>query len=128
MDLVCLMITEYKKLKILEAHRNQYYSESNQLINKNSVRLTFEGAIVPNYVQLDNLRIRVLFYVPSVLYCKKCSKYGHTEKFCDRDYSKCAFCKKMHRTDSCTEKDIKCRDCNLNHVTGDKLCTKRKEI
>lgn len=115
-------------IKILEVHRNEYKNDDNKWVHKNSVRLTFEGTLVPDYVALDNLLIRVKLYVPSVMSCANCLKYGHTVKFCNRK-TRCAKCYKNHDTSGCEMlTQPKCHDCELDHITGDKSCRKRRDI
>lgn len=51
------------KVKILDAHRNIYFN-NNEAIEKNSVRITFEGTVVPDYVVIGSLRIKVYVFIP----------------------------------------------------------------
>lgn len=122
-----------EKVPILEVHRNQKYSESDPdtLIPLNSVRITFQGKVLPDYVVLYNLLLPVRLYIPKPKMCMNCLSFGHTDKFCSKLPS-CSVCLKEHNTKDCTNTVanslpiIPCKHCNSNeHLTGFKDCPSR---
>ncbi|EAT32332.1 AAEL015535-PA [Aedes aegypti] len=48
----------------------------------NEIRVTLEGTILPDYVEIDKALIRVRVYTPKVMLCAKCKRFGHTEIYC----------------------------------------------
>ena len=62
---------------------------------------------------------------PKVIKCNRCQKFGHVERLCNSPRPKCAKCSSEgHETNDCIveTEDYKCAHCNLNHITGDKVC------
>lgn len=120
-----------EKIKILEIHRNQKFSESSPdtLIALNSVRVTFEGKVLPDYVVLFGLLLPVRLYIPKPKMCLNCLCFGHTDKFCSKLPS-CSLCLKEHNTKDCTNtvtsSPVNCKHCDSNeHSTGFKDCPSR---
>ena len=60
-------------------------------------------------------------FVPSPLQCKKCSKYGHTEKKCHNN-AVCAYCSSTEHETKWNCGTPKCANCNENHHARSKKC------
>jgi hypothetical protein len=111
------------EIKILEAVRlmkkvdgSENASTSNQLEPTGIVVITFEGTVRPNTVNLNNWLIPVKEFRIKKMFCEKCKRYNHTEKFCNN--------KKVT-----IPNDIKCLQCKTsNHASGDLKCPKRIEM
>lgn len=117
-------------VKILEVHRNTKVV-NNDVLKLNSMRITFAGTILPDFVELGKMRLNVRLYEPSCKPCPKCFNFGHPEKFCGETDSVCIKCGKLdHDLDNCIEEEIKCLNCGENHITGSDNCRvilKKKE-
>jgi hypothetical protein len=112
-----------EEIRILEAVRLMKKSESNE--NSNAINqleptgivvITFEGTVRPNTVNMCNLLVPVKEYRIKKMFCEKCKRYNHTEKFCNNKELK-------------MPENIKCIQCKSSeHVSGDLKCPKRKEM
>lgn len=85
---------------ILHAERLTRLDESGQRIMSNTVKFIFEGQILPQYVLISNLRVRVRPFINKPMHCANCQGFGHTVKFCKRK-TRCAKCLEPHKTESC---------------------------
>lgn len=80
-----------------------------------TVRVAFEGLLLPDYLSIDNLLIPVREYKRKQMFCEKCLRYNHTETHCNNKPFKSS------------ETDKKCIHCqNDSHSTGDRICPRRK--
>lgn len=96
----------------------------------NTVRVTFEGTVVPNYIAIDNFIIRAPPFLKWPMFCETCLLWGHTNKRCRRK-AKCARCGGEHKEDACTNpaanKTI-CPFCTQIHPKGMVNCPYMKKV
>lgn len=120
-----------KKIKILEVSRNKKLDSVGNLIDLNSLRLTFEGTCLPNQVNFLNLIIPVKVYSPKLYFCSRCLQYNHSDKYC-ANKPRCENCDERHLTSDCTKvinnKSHQCLNCSQDHKTGDSTCIVREQI
>lgn len=91
----------------------------------NTLRVTFEGKILPNLIKYSNCILPVKVFTSKILFCSNCLKYNHSEKYCCNK-AKCAKCGAAHNTSTCDTQltdQYKCMYCSDNHLTGDADCT-----
>lgn len=128
-DIATLGVGKFKHpgldvVKILDVNRNKKLDENAELITLNTVRVTFQGTVLPDYVKYMSLLIRVRPYTPRVLFCSNCLLYNHSEKYCTRK-PKCDNCDGEHPSKDC-EIDITspttCKNCESLHKTGHSDC------
>lgn len=89
----------------------------------NTVKIIFDGKILPNYINFLGLRVRVRPFYRKPMFCDKCQKFGHTTKFC-RSRAKCAKCASEHFTSEC-QADVNsnnCPYCSTNHENDRNKC------
>lgn len=82
--------------------------------------LTFFGQL-PSHVKIRYSRFRVDPYVPSPLFCKRCSTFGHIRATCPSQL-KCSRCaKKGHSIENCPSDTLCCPNCHGEHsaLSGD---------
>lgn len=84
--------------------------------SSHSIRVTFSGAIIPDYLEIENVLIPVRLYTPKLMLCKKCKKYGHTESMCSNK-PRCGKCGELHCEEDCKVTENVCLHCKGNHVT-----------
>ena len=92
-------------------------------IQTNSYILTFNQLHTPKEVKINYCLERVEMYVPTLLRCFKCQKYGHHMKAC-RGQQTCAKCGEKdldHMAEDCL-KEIKCSNCQQVHPVYAKSC------
>lgn len=76
-------------------------SNSPDRVNTNTIKLTFEGQLLPKFTVIEGLRVRVRPFHGKPMFCSNCQQFGHTVKYCRRA-PKCAGCGGVHLTSSCT--------------------------
>lgn len=82
-----------------------------------TVRVVFEGLVMPNHLFIHGLRIRVREFKRKQMFCESCYKYNHTKEFCNN---------KPYKVNA---EDKKCIHCKTDdHKTGDRKCSKRKSL
>jgi len=103
--------------------------------NSTSVPLIveFNEFHLPSHIQVpgESALTKVIPFKPRPMRCKKCQKYGHTQKRCNHTNTVCGRCaKEGHEQKNCTSEAECCAHCtnNKEHKTGDKACpAERKE-
>ncbi|XP_071480212.1 uncharacterized protein [Diadema antillarum] len=134
--------TELKKQKVSHAkrimrnHKKQNQSKEEKSDKEaptptRSVILAFEKAELPEEVTLCFQKFSVKQYIPPVVRCFHCQRFGHTIKNC-RAKQRCVRCGEMHTFDQCQQKDDpKCVNCGGKHsaaYNGCKMAKKAQEI
>lgn len=67
----------------------------------NTVKLIFTGQILPKFVVIEGLRVRIRPFHGKPMFCDNCQQFGHTNKYCRRS-PKCAKCSENHSSSACT--------------------------
>jgi hypothetical protein len=70
------------------------------------------------------------FTKKEIVQCNRCQRYGHTQKYCNRNYC-CVKCAGPHSTEQCTksaETPAKCIHCRRDHPTNYKGCSAYKTL
>lgn len=104
------------KVRILSVKRfNRKVND--QWLPTETVQLTFRAQVLPPYVTLHYYRCKVDSFIPKVLQCSKCLRYGHTEKFCKSSTARCNSCgNDNHETKDCNvPPPPKCVHCKGEH-------------
>jgi len=104
-------------VKILDATRFMRKSDeaaSNSLVKTNVVRITFEGLVLPDYVNLYGLLIPVREFKRRQMFCVNCLNYNHTKTHCNNKARQAV--------------STACLHCQGDHPSGDKNCPRRKFI
>lgn len=100
--------TSLLRCNILQAeqlfYRNSETPDGDKLPT-NTIKITFEGQVLPDYLIIDCLRVRVRPFYNKPMFCNTCQQFGHTEKYCKQKV-KCARCKGGHVTSSCNAENI----------------------
>ena len=115
-------------VKVLDVYRYTKKSEnSNENTKTELVRVAFPGSVLPDYVNVEGLLIKVKEFHRRQMFCEKCMSYSHTSKYCVNK-PKCKFCgSTQHNEESCDHKNInKCLDCDGEHLPGAAECPKRR--
>lgn len=86
-----------------------------------SYRITFEGTALPDYLEINRALIPVRLYIPKVLMCTNCKRYGHSAKMCDNK-ARCGKCAELHDESACTFVSPLCIRCNAEHDPDPKSC------
>ena len=88
----------------------------------NMVVLTFFGSVLPDYVQVGPLHLRVKPFLDRPLQCFNCYEFGHGRKHCTSS-SRCGRCSVLgsHGIDNC-EADPYCFHCRSDHQLRSRDC------
>lgn len=96
----------------------------------NTVKITFEGTILPKYIGIGNLRVPVRLFWSAPRFCSKCQTHRHTDKVCRRP-PKCARCHEAHLTADCSNKAVNkllCPFCAMEHDDFRHLCAYFQQV
>ena len=89
--------------------------------------LMFQSQTLPKYIRVGYYRVAVSQFIPNLVRCYNCQKFGHT-KFNCRKNEVCNKCGQEDHIDSQECKnEAKCVNCQGNHTSNDKACLKWKE-
>lgn len=105
-------------------------SQSGSLVDTRSVYVVFRRSELPKEVKMWKCIIEVTPYISAVRICFRCSKFGHTSKFCNGE-EKCLSCASFSfKNLNCSAKSF-CINCKGEHKTLNKACpslNKNREI
>lgn len=82
-----------------------------------TIKLMFEGQILPSYIYLFHVRGEIEPYMQPVIQCFKCLRFGHVNSKCKSD-AKCKLCAMPVSSDdthSCTDIPLSCLHCKGKH-------------
>lgn len=105
------------KIPILECERLVTKTINNGnivYVPSNAIRITFSGTALPNFLNIDNVLLRLRLFTPKLMQCDRCQSFGHTVKFCTRKV-KCSKCAGPHQSDSCDTPSEICIQCKGTH-------------
>lgn len=96
-------------------------------VPRQMVLVTFQGLTLPEYVYIDRVRCEVEKYVPPVIQCFRCFRYGHTKDQC-RGSKICKKCGQGHDEDACQVKSQYCVYCKCtDHDSMSKRCPQHEK-
>lgn len=110
---------------ILEIRRMNRKIENNVYVPKQTVIITFEGNIIPNYVTINSVYLPVEEFVGKPIQCYSCLKYGHISKQCRSSEILCIKCGKIKKGNEhvCGTDDIFCIYCkSSSHISISASC------
>ena len=122
---------ELKNHGVLKAKRMTSW-RNNQPIKTNTYILTFDKPKLLKEIKIGYTITKVEPYIPNLLRCYRCQKYGHHEELC-RGKTTCGKCGQKdpdHPTNECNN-GVKCANCRGDHPVYAKICEnwrKEKEI
>lgn len=99
-------------------------------IMTNTVKVVFEGQVLPSFVILEGLRIQIRPFHHKPMYCDNCQQFGHTSKYCRRK-PKCVRCGAEHKTSNCQDESRNqdmCPYCLTSPSHGRLFCPYFKEV
>lgn len=81
-----------------------------------TIQVTFRGQSLPTHVSIYYVRCEVEKYVPKVLQCSKCLRFGHTDRNC-KGKVRCSICAENHADSDCIKNvsEAKCVHCKGQH-------------
>lgn len=111
---------EMPKVKILDTMRFTKIVDNGknppEMEQTSTVRVTFEGLLLPDAVNLFGLLIPIRQFKRRQMFCKSCLRYNHTESHC------------VNKRVTVAQNNV-CVQCkSADHVSGDKACPRRKQL
>ncbi|KAG0419709.1 hypothetical protein HPB47_003930 [Ixodes persulcatus] len=86
-----------------------------------TVKVTFEGKDLPQYVHMGYVRHPVALFVARPLQCLRCNRMGHIAAVCEREQT-CAKCSRNHETSTCESETARCVNCRRDHAPTSSEC------
>ena len=99
------------------------------MIPTNTLYLTFGSLELPKEIMVSYLKVKVTLFVPNLMRCFNCNKFGYTSQHC-KVAAKCQWCGKDKHEGWC-ERPKLCSNCNGPHASSAQDCPvwqKEKEI
>lgn len=109
------------KYKVKAIWRFKRKLDTGNMVNTSTIKIVFEGQLIPDEVVLFFACRKVLPYIFSVTQCRLCFLYGHIEKNC-KGQKRCQICSEVNTEDHDCSNVVKCRHCNESHTSNSKLC------
>ena len=112
--------------KVVQVERIKKYIPADKIsVKTGAVILSFQCRELPDYINLEYLRIRVKQYVPDPYRCNLCWDFGHTHKHCAAlGNQMCGRCGSVHHGENCT-KPLFCLNCQkAGHPAWDRKCAR----
>lgn len=122
--------TVLQPVKIVAIQRLPKRSDNGSVSLTNTVKITFDGRILPDYVVIGCLRVRVRTFYNKPMFCERCQQFNHTAKFCTRKL-KCPICLGEHNKEHCEMNNVDrsvCPYCNSKHDAGQQNCSYFREV
>ncbi|CAG9840682.1 unnamed protein product [Diabrotica balteata] len=101
--------------------KRMFRKSEDKLIPTGTVIVSFKGQTIPSQVVIEKIVYDVETYIPKIIQCLKCLRYGHIAKQC-RGKERCKFCGNEHISDTCEKQNNpSCIFCTGNHSATDKF-------
>ena len=84
-------------------------------------KIKFEGQDLPQDIKIEGQKREIRPFVPKPLQCRRCSKYGHTDKRC-LNSEICAYCGSSEHQTKWNCGTAQCSNCGQNHHARSKEC------
>ena len=89
--------------------------------------ITFLGSTCPPSIKVACCQYKVDRFIPDVIKCTNCSRFGHTKKYCTSQPT-CGKCgKKGHLSNDCTDDLLSCPHCKGAHSAFSNECKKTSD-
>jgi len=127
----CRALIDCPKDEILEELKSQGVTDIYNILTKddsgnrhNTITfiITFHTPSIPKRIKIGYLRIPVELYIPNLLHCFNCQKFGHSKKRKGREI--CAKCGQAGHSGSPCSNETKCPNCAGDHTAFSKECPK----
>lgn len=119
-------VVEVKRIKRKIVNEEDINQSS--YIDTASVIITFRGKNLPKYAYLYYNARPVDIYIPPVIQCFKCCRYGHTKTQCRSDF-RCPACSENHDINTCKYKNSPiCAFCKEKHFSNEQGTPLSKRI
>lgn len=109
------------KVKILDTFRLTKMIPNKGVVNTHWVKVTFSGNRLPQEIKFDYIILPVREYIPKVLICLRCFKFGHTMSKCQSTNRICGTCLENYHGLEC-DKPPTCLHCKGGHISNAKEC------
>lgn len=125
-DIMCDVVIPNSPIKILKVRRLKYKVVVDDIPSwkpSQTVVITFEGQVLPEFVFLYYNKINVQMYRYPTVQCYSCCRFGHMKSNC-RAKPRCFKCGQGHSGDTCgiVESESSCLICSGNHFATNKKC------
>ena len=88
--------------------------------------ITFNSPVIPQFLSVGYLRVKVSQYFPSPLRCYNCQSYGHGSRFC-RSTARCGNCGSPDHSSSNCSASPSCFNCGGSHPASARDCPRWRQ-
>lgn len=113
------ILSELKEQSIKQIHPMTKLVD-NKIVRMGLYVVTFNTQVLPEFVIIGYLKVRVRIFIPNPMKCKKCLAYGHTKNWCKEVEEFCNKCSEKLPHNSCDNK--LCKNCQGDHFSNFKKC------
>ncbi|XP_050518979.1 uncharacterized protein LOC126893080 [Diabrotica virgifera virgifera] len=94
-------------------------NDQNEIVPTTTIIVTFRGQLLPTKVIIEKMVYDVEKYVPRIIQCLNCLRFGHVSLQC-RSKERCKNCGEDHKAESCQKNEPICIYCKEKHCATDK--------
>lgn len=109
-------------LRVRRFKRTIRVNDSTSQVPSGTCLITFQGTTLPKYFELFNIRTEVSLYIPPVIQCRKCLRYGHIQTHCRGNF-RCVTCGESHESVPNCSETPNCVFCKGPHPSNDRTCS-----
>lgn len=117
----------FELMEVRRINRKKIENDTITYIPTGTVILTFKGQTLPTRVALHKVSLEVEPYIPKIVQCLKCLRYGHLSTQC-KGAERCKNCGSGEKDHICEPQTPKCILCTGEHLATDfKNCPEFKK-
>lgn len=94
---------------------NKFDSSTNARLALDTVRMCFSGNALLSRIFVEGIHFPVKPYIQPVMQCRKCWRFGYTDKVCAGQKSLCTFCGADYESSSLYPQIERCTNCKGDH-------------
>ena len=114
----------------LERLKKKVISDNGEtnIVSASTIKIYFMTESLPKNIVYDNFIYPVHPYIPKVIQCSKCLRFGHPQRYCRAKEKFCHHCSETHEynQETCEKVKPRCTNCNGPHKSDFKECPTRE--
>lgn len=119
---------QYKIKDVMRMKRRVIKDGETELVPTNSIKISFFGQSISEYIYIWNARFPCEPYVRVTRQCFRCLRFGHITKQCKSTLEKCIACgENGHTKANCTANKLICFNCKEEHEATSRNCPERDQ-
>ncbi|GFT10091.1 uncharacterized protein TNCV_1115321 [Trichonephila clavipes] len=107
---------------VIQVRRTTIKKDTNVIPTKHLI-ITFSSPTLPQTIKVGYLNCKIRPYIPNLLRCFKCQRFGHSQTSCRGQFT-CSRCASVGHASTDCILELKCINCSQAHSANSKLCSK----